>query len=168
MEAPGQRKRDPEQDAAPHIDLDNVQSFSDLIRILRGTMSQRRAAQKCSVSQSRWAQVERGYGTSPQDRIEQPGPDFVIKVAEGFGQDRDALLRFAGYDPTDHPQQPDLDIPQSKWVEIWPDLTPKQRVAFYLTMRLAADPNAVIDLDELRRELGDTPLSADDREDSIR
>jgi transcriptional regulator with XRE-family HTH domain len=145
MAAADRHKNDPENDPQPG-------DFAKLIKSLRehAGLSGNRASERTGVSKSRWAQVERGWETRRGMRVPaEPGPDFVLAVADAFDQDADDLLRVAGYDPEMVPRAPKTDLPPMLVMEAWPHLNPTQRRVVAATIRLFMDPNSVIsNLDE--------------------
>lgn len=140
MAAADRHMHDPENDPQPG-------DFSRLMTSLRehAGISQNRAAERTGFSKSRWAQVERGWETRRGVRVPaEPGPDFVLAVAQAFDQDPDDLLRVAGYDPETVPRAPKADLPPMLVMEAWPHLNATQRRVVAATIRLFMDPNSVI------------------------
>jgi len=121
-------------------------SFGDLLKALRegaGGISQRQAAARCGITQSRWAQVERGYIRGAGDTTG-PGVDFVLKVAEGFHQDAGELLKLAGIDPATVRTEPPIDVPPTALMDVWPDLNENEKLSLVIQARLFAYRDSVV------------------------
>jgi len=137
-------------------------SFGDLLKALRegaGGISQRQAAARCGITQSRWAQVERGYIRGGDTTG--PGVDFVLKVAEGFQQDRDELLNLAGIDPATVRTGPPIDVPPTALMDVWPDLNENEKLSLVIQARLFAYRNSAVDWSEVLGERDSQPVPQD-------
>jgi len=99
-------------------------------RRTKADLSQREAAARAGISESKWRQLESGHVSMGAGQRVRVGtrPDTAVAAGRAVGLSAEAALELAGYDPAEHPELVNAaDDPADDTVPGFSRLSPRQR-----------------------------------------